>query len=452
MTGIAIAFLGAGTPDIITWTTPANGTSYIYGNGDAVSIPLSASSSKGLGITYTGFSLPTGLSVSGSNITGTVSASGATFNSVIQAASTSGATANISLTFNIPSISSTNDVGSVNEGSSVVFTLTGTSFGTGTVYYTIEAVSGTVNSSDFSTAFSGSLSMTNNSGSLTVTTTADVTSEGAETFRIRWRLNSTSGTIIGTSNTITINDTSLSPFSLSYVTQTNGYFNQPGAQTTLTHPGTVAAGDLMVLFDGAYNGFSQYKYTAPSGFTLINFRWTAPSGNYWGVACSYRVLPNTTAITLPLVGTYGNTPTNYPSWPMYLAYYFRPNRAITGVSVGSLGVGLNTFGSGSSYPSGSGQSFPLEYSGTTTVSPSGETVPVIAFGHNYFNSTNPPYTITLTSSPAFDLTLTRNTNENGGFQSGYKLYNSSPSNLTMTFGPAGGVEKVMNSFYLRVTG
>lgn len=101
---------------------------------------------------------------------------------------------------------------SVNEGGSVTFTVSTTNFGNGTLYFTLEAVSGTVNSSDFTTAFSGSIAITNNAGSFVSTLRNDLSTEGAETFRARLRTGSTSGTVVATSANIGIGDTSLTPF------------------------------------------------------------------------------------------------------------------------------------------------------------------------------------------------------------------------------------------------
>jgi hypothetical protein len=105
---------------------------------------------------------------------------------------------------------------SVNEGSSVTFVVRTTNFGSGTLYWTLEAVSGTINNSDFSAPVNavtsgGSVVMTNNVGTFAVTLANDATTEGAETFRSRLRTGSTSGTIVATSATITINDTSQTP-------------------------------------------------------------------------------------------------------------------------------------------------------------------------------------------------------------------------------------------------
>ena len=106
---------------------------------------------------------------------------------------------------------------SVNEGSSVTFTITTVGFGSGTLYWTLEAVSGTVNNSDFSSPANavnpgGSVTITNNSGSFSVTLANDATTEGTESFLSRLRTGSTSGTIVATSATVTISDTSVFSF------------------------------------------------------------------------------------------------------------------------------------------------------------------------------------------------------------------------------------------------
>lgn len=59
-------------PDVVTWSSPANGTTYTSVANSAISnVALSATAASGKSITYTANALPTGLSISGSNITGT---------------------------------------------------------------------------------------------------------------------------------------------------------------------------------------------------------------------------------------------------------------------------------------------------------------------------------------------------------------------------------------------
>ena len=97
--------------------------------------------------------------------------------------------------------------GSVNEGSAASYTVTTTNFPSGTLYWTVNHV--TTAAADFS-AVSGSFTITAGTGTFSVTTVADVMTEGAETFTVSVRLTSISGTILATSSpATTINDTSL---------------------------------------------------------------------------------------------------------------------------------------------------------------------------------------------------------------------------------------------------
>jgi hypothetical protein len=105
---------------------------------------------------------------------------------------------------------------SLNEGSSVTFNITTTNFGSGTLYWTLEGVSGTINNSDFSSPANavtsgGSVSITNNSGSFAVTLSNDSSTEGTESFLARLRSGSTSGATVASSSTISVGDTSTTP-------------------------------------------------------------------------------------------------------------------------------------------------------------------------------------------------------------------------------------------------
>ena len=103
------------------------------------------------------------------------------------------------------------NISSVNEGGSVIINVNTFDYEGQTLYWTIQGVTGTINSSDF-TNFSGSFTVqANNFGTFTITTVADNTTEGTESFVVQIRTDSTSGSIKATSGTITINDTSLDP-------------------------------------------------------------------------------------------------------------------------------------------------------------------------------------------------------------------------------------------------
>ena len=113
----------------------------------------------------------------------------------------------------------------VDEGSSLEFTVGGTDIPAGNYYWTVET-----NSSDFGTT-SGVFPIGGNSGTFTVTPTADVTTEGSETFTVSVRSGDVEGTVLITSDPITINDTSfpVAPFSLEFVNSEADYVDVAGS-------------------------------------------------------------------------------------------------------------------------------------------------------------------------------------------------------------------------------
>ena len=98
---------------------------------------------------------------------------------------------------------------SINEDSSGTFNLNTTNISNGTIlYWTINHT--TTTSADFS-ATAGSFTINSGTGQFDITPNPDSLSEGAETFTISIRTVSTSGTVVATSNSVTINDTSTTP-------------------------------------------------------------------------------------------------------------------------------------------------------------------------------------------------------------------------------------------------
>ena len=93
----------------------------------------------------------------------------------------------------------------VNEGSALTFNVTTTNVADATTLYW-----SVTNAGDFGTS-TGSFTITSNAGSFSVTPTADATTEGAETFTASVRTGSVGGSIVATSNSVTINDTSTTP-------------------------------------------------------------------------------------------------------------------------------------------------------------------------------------------------------------------------------------------------
>lgn len=80
-------------PDVVSWVTPADSTTYTVTKDSAISnVTLSATSAAGGSITYTADTLPTGLSITGANIAGTPTVSANT-STVLTATSTATRTA-----------------------------------------------------------------------------------------------------------------------------------------------------------------------------------------------------------------------------------------------------------------------------------------------------------------------------------------------------------------------
>ena len=182
-----------------------------------------------------------------------------TFTVALRVGSTSGTVLATSGTITItdtsltpePTYTLTPAANNVDEGSSLEFTVGGTNITNGTYYWTVETSAG-----DFTTN-TGEVSVTDNSGSFTVTPTEDSTTEGLETFTVALRSGSVSGSILQTSESITINDTSLAPpFSLQFVNSENDYLDvaQPsytvlGSATNHAWSGTISSGKI---FKGSY--------------------------------------------------------------------------------------------------------------------------------------------------------------------------------------------------------
>jgi len=137
---------------------------------------------------------------------------GENFNIVVRTDSSSGTIVATSSTITIsdiaPTFSTAISSSTVDEGGSITFTISGTNIPDGTYHRTIESVSGTISSSDFSSNLNDTFTITNNSGSFTITLADDLETEGEEKFKVNIRRDSATGTVVSTSSDITINDTS----------------------------------------------------------------------------------------------------------------------------------------------------------------------------------------------------------------------------------------------------
>ena len=105
----------------------------------------------------------------------------------------------------LPTYDATPVANNIDEGSALTINVATTEVADATTLYWTAT-----NDGDFTTS-SGSFTITSNTGSFTVTPAADTTTEGAETFTVSIRTTSESGTIVDTTEAITINDTSTTP-------------------------------------------------------------------------------------------------------------------------------------------------------------------------------------------------------------------------------------------------
>jgi hypothetical protein len=90
-------------PDVVTFNTPGATQTYSNATNDAFSLTLNATSAAGRAITYTANTLPTGLSISGANISGTLGTVGTTSSLITATAAGSGKTATRALTWSVAS-------------------------------------------------------------------------------------------------------------------------------------------------------------------------------------------------------------------------------------------------------------------------------------------------------------------------------------------------------------
>ena len=141
---------------------------------------------------------------------------GENFTANIRTDSTSGTIVGSSLQVTIADVSLTEAITqsatSIDEGGTVVFTVSTSGYPTGTTFYwTTELASGGITAADFSDGSLSGTITTNSVGQADINRilVSDRISEGVEKFKIQIRTGSTGGPIILTSNEVAINDTSV---------------------------------------------------------------------------------------------------------------------------------------------------------------------------------------------------------------------------------------------------
>ena len=139
---------------------------------------------------------------------------GETFTMEIRTNSVSGpvvATSGIITVIDVsPSLTVTPSTTTINEGSTVIMTVSGANIPNGSYYYTIKEEEGSVTPADFggNINFTGSFSVTNGTGAFSLGIAQDRETEGIDRFLVEIRKDSITGTILATSSVITIGDIS----------------------------------------------------------------------------------------------------------------------------------------------------------------------------------------------------------------------------------------------------
>lgn len=160
----------------------------------------------------------------------------------------------------------------VNEGQSVIYTITTTNVTNGTTLYW--TASGTVEAADFTdNAMSGSFTITDNEGTVTRTLTEDAFTEGPENLYMDIRTDSISGTIVASSALVVVGDTSLTP--------SDPLFNY---NTLLLGTSGVDAATNNTVLDSSTNNYTVTRTGTPTQGTFSPFSQTGWSGNFNGTS------------------------------------------------------------------------------------------------------------------------------------------------------------------------
>lgn len=159
------------------------------------------------------------------------------------------------------------------EGQSLRFSVTTTDFGSGTLYWTVNHI--TTSSADFG-ANSGTVTITDDAGQFFISATADSVTEGTETFRVQLRTGSTSGTVVDTTATVQLIDTSKTPtvYSIARTSATVDEGNIAVFNVGATNFGSgtlYATVNSETMYDDDFNnGQTSYQVSVVNGAGTVN--------------------------------------------------------------------------------------------------------------------------------------------------------------------------------------
>ena len=207
---------GSSVDFTIDTTDVSNGTTLYYNTASSMGSSDFSDNSLTGSFTIVGTGATTGVATVTRTIANDFATEGTeSFALTIRTGSTSGpvvaTSASVSVNDVVPTVSISESTTTVDEGSSITFTITATGFPSGTtLYWTTYQESGTITASDFTdSATEGSFSISSGTGTVVRSISSDRLTESiAESFKLEIRRDSTSGTIVATSEIITINDRS----------------------------------------------------------------------------------------------------------------------------------------------------------------------------------------------------------------------------------------------------
>jgi hypothetical protein len=172
----------------------------------------------------------------------------------------------------------------INEGQSVTFIITTENVPDDTaLYYT---TIGTVSAADFTDNsliglfFISETGLTSGEGTITRIISNDLTTEGTENFQLQIRTGSTSGPIVATSSTVTINDTSLDPPDPVYSVGVSTSVLDEGQSISfnITAENVSSGTELYYTISGTANSNDFTDNTLSGSFSVIDFGNGIPTG------------------------------------------------------------------------------------------------------------------------------------------------------------------------------
>ena len=223
---------------------------------------------------------------------------------------------------------------SINEGNAGTINVSTTNVANTTLYWTISPTG------DFA-ATSGSFALTSGSGSFTITPTADLTTEGAETKTIQIRTGSTVGTVVAT-DTFVVNDTSLTPITaptqFTFTDVPSAAVITPQISNLITIGGMSSGVTATVAVSGGTYSKNGGSYTSASG--------TAVNGDTFRVqhtsSASYLTAVNTTLTVNGVSDTFTSTTADFAGATYYVNTTVSYDQELNKMSVFFTGTGVGS--------------------------------------------------------------------------------------------------------------